>query len=54
MMDEPWWEGRVASDVHCTLREKGRSSQENPQKESGNRGQELEVWREELWSHSTE
>uniref|UniRef100_A0A3Q2IKR6 Cyclin-J-like protein n=1 Tax=Equus caballus TaxID=9796 RepID=A0A3Q2IKR6_HORSE len=21
-MDEPWWEGRVASDVHCTLREK--------------------------------
>ncbi|XP_021572846.1 cyclin-J-like protein [Carlito syrichta] len=22
MMDEPWWEGRVASDVHCTLREK--------------------------------
>ncbi|KAI5939540.1 Cyclin-J-like protein [Manis javanica] len=22
MMDEPWWEGRVASDVHSTLREK--------------------------------
>ncbi|XP_075398835.1 cyclin-J-like protein [Tenrec ecaudatus] len=22
MMDEPWWEGRVAADVHCTLREK--------------------------------
>ncbi|CAO2642599.1 Cyclin-J-like protein [Lemmus lemmus] len=22
VMDEPWWEGRVASDVHCTLREK--------------------------------
>ncbi|KAM9694332.1 LOW QUALITY PROTEIN: cyclin-J-like protein [Trichechus inunguis] len=22
MMDEPWWEGCVASDVHCTLREK--------------------------------
>ncbi|XP_054983813.1 cyclin-J-like protein [Sorex araneus] len=21
-MDEPWWDGRVASDVHCTLREK--------------------------------
>ncbi|XP_008819885.1 cyclin-J-like protein [Nannospalax galili] len=21
-MDEPWWEGRIASDVHCTLREK--------------------------------
>ncbi|XP_023447112.2 cyclin-J-like protein [Dasypus novemcinctus] len=21
-MDEPWWEARVASDVHCTLREK--------------------------------
>ncbi|XP_072612822.1 cyclin-J-like protein [Vulpes vulpes] len=21
-MDEPWWEGRVAADVHCTLREK--------------------------------
>lgn len=26
MMDEPWWEGRVASDVHCTLREKVSSS----------------------------
>lgn len=25
-MDEPWWEGRVASDVHCTLREKVSSS----------------------------
>ncbi|XP_002710396.1 cyclin-J-like protein isoform X1 [Oryctolagus cuniculus] len=21
-MDEPWWEGRVAADVHCSLREK--------------------------------
>ncbi|XP_049632029.1 cyclin-J-like protein [Suncus etruscus] len=21
-MDEPWWDGRVASDVHCTLRQK--------------------------------
>lgn len=26
-MDEPWWEGRVASDVHCTLREKVSPSQ---------------------------
>ncbi|KAM5217751.1 cyclin-J-like protein isoform 1-T5 [Hipposideros larvatus] len=25
-MDEPWWEGRVASDVHCTLREKADST----------------------------